>query len=629
MSYSANTTIPNLVQATALSDSDIMVTNQGGVTKRVSVATVTAQVLSAKSLLSSTTNTDRVMVRRGSTTNDVELGSMLPAQSVGQTQLADNAVTGSKLQNSGVDDNARAVSTNHIRNRAVSGAKIGVQTILNENLGSSCVGETQLQPLSVSKPKLQAGAVGQSEIDGFTRSHFTVAGIRGEHRYINPWRGIPQAWSSIGNKSADQSVKDDLAATMFKIGSQTNRFSDWWLSSQECTPTFGGWTQASTTVGIADISKGGAYSGGVLLPDGRVFLVPYNAQPAVYDPYKDTLTVLPWPGGVPPFGPPYYAGYSGGALLAAQPAVAGIDGARAGANSPGFNDGPVVVCAPFYAKRALVFNVQTNTCSYGNTVSALPNRAFGGIVALGPEKTKSGFRAAVLTPHASGLPYLLTSAGTLVASASVARAAGYGASFNSNYDVTFGTFNFNAQPEDTVTSSWSSGNTDYPTIALRSELNVRMVSVNQTTGVFVADGNPNRALAKTPMPTGGAVGGYRVSGLVQTPDGWLVAVPGYWGGGHTPSILIFDPAINFTGDVTNPNEAFALPLSLQSNILASGSQANTPAPGNALFAGGVQLLDGRVFLLPCTSTKAYIISTRKPMMPFPEDLTLSPFINKR
>ena len=632
MSYTANTTVSNLLAATAVSGTDLVVVNQGGVTKRADVSVIENKVLSAKSVLSgATTNTDRLLVRRGTTMYDVALSDLLPAASVGSSQIADNAVTGSELQNSASDDNARAVSTNHIKSRSVTGAKIATSTILEEHLTADSVGAAQLQNLSVYPEALQPGAVGQLAISEEVVSTFTASGVRGEVRPLNPWAasgGNPSGtipWPAQANKAVETSDTNSVLATTLRNHEIFNRNCDWFLSVQECAPTFAGHTPNPAT---SDIMKGGAYSGGVLLPDGKVFLVPYNQGPAIYDPVKDTLTTVAWPGGQLPFTAPYYAGYSGGVLLSAPFSIQGINGGRSGELSPVFNEGPVVVCAPFYAKKALVYNVQTGVCAYGNTISGLPSRAFGGIVALGYDKIKSGNRVAVAIPHASGKPYLIDSTGNMTVSASADRVSGYGAGFNSNTDVAFGTFTFVAASEDTTASAWSAGNTDYPTLAVNAVGTVtRAVTVNQTTGYFLINGNPSAAIAKTPMPTGGAVSGYRVSGLVRTPDGYIVAVPGYWGASHTPSVLLFDSQATQS---SSPPDAIAIPIpGLQANISATGNFANTFAPGNGLFSGGVLLPDGRVFLVPCTSTKAYIISTRRPVVPLPEELALGPYLNKR
>lgn len=623
MSYTANTTVSNLQAATAVSDTDLVVVNQGGVTKRAAVSVIENKVLSAKSVLSgATSNTDRALVRRGTTMYDVALSNLLPAASVGPTQIADNAVTGSELQNSASDDNARAVSTNHIKSRSVTGAKIATSTILEEHLTANSVNTSQLISKSVTAGKIDDSAISQRTISGDLFNYFSSNGRHGELQLANPWGGggaYPISWPEQGDKSLPDSTAS-IRATLLRFQG-TNRTSDWWLNVRECAPTFSGWSYASTTVG--DISKGGAYSGGVLMPDGRVFLVPYNAQPAIYDPAKDTLTTLAWPGGVPPFGAPYYAGYSGGALLS----LGGFNGTNRtgsfGSDNPVFN-GPVVVCAPFYAKKALVYDVQTGALTYGtNAISALPNRAFGGIVALGPESPKNGRRVAVAVPHASGKPYLIDSAGGLTASASANRTSGYGASFNSNVDVAFGTFSYVASAEDTTASGWTTDNTDYP---LAWGANAAL-TVNQSNGHFLIDGNPANAVAKTPMPAGGNVQGYRVSGLVRMPDGWVLAVPGYWGSAYTPSVLLVNP---LGTQSSSPPDAIAVPISgLQANISATGNFANTFAPGNGLFSGGVLLPDGRVFLVPGTSTKAYIISTRRPVVPLPEELALGPYLNKR
>ena len=67
-----------------------------------------------------------------------------------------------------------------------------------------------------------------------------------------------------------------------------------------------GLTSGAAVIPTGTYPGGAAYVGGVLLPDGRVFCVPYNATTArIYDPATDTLTT---PTGTYPGSGAYYGG---------------------------------------------------------------------------------------------------------------------------------------------------------------------------------------------------------------------------------------------------------------------------------------------------------------------------------
>jgi hypothetical protein len=89
----------------------------------------------------------------------------------------------------------------------------------------------------------------------------------------------------------------------------------------------------------------GAYAGGVLMQDGRVFLVPYyNTTACIYDPIKDTTIT---PGGTHPGN----AAYGGGVLLA---------------------DGRVFMSPYYGTNRAAIYNPQTNTTSFTDVLFSVP-----------------------------------------------------------------------------------------------------------------------------------------------------------------------------------------------------------------------------------------------------------------
>lgn len=108
----------------------------------------------------------------------------------------------------------------------------------------------------------------------------------------------------------------------------------------------------------------GAFAGGCLLRDGRVFLVPYNAtQARIYDPVTDTVSI---PAGSYPGG----AAYAGGVLL----------------------PNGTVFMIPYNATQARIYNPVTNTVSTVSHTFPGSGAYFGGVL------TRRG-KAVLMVPY--------------------------------------------------------------------------------------------------------------------------------------------------------------------------------------------------------------------------------------
>lgn len=129
--------ISALPNATTASLSDEFPVVQGAVTKRLSFATAQTS------------------------------GLFLPAAgSIAELQLANNAVTATKLSSSAVNNLLRAVGTDHIQDDAVTNAK----------MANDSVNTNELVDASVTNPKLAAGSLSISKFNTAERTYLQSAG---------------------------------------------------------------------------------------------------------------------------------------------------------------------------------------------------------------------------------------------------------------------------------------------------------------------------------------------------------------------------------------------------------------------------------------------------------------------
>lgn len=608
MPYTENKTIGGLDPANGVGANDLFVLSQSGVAKRAAVSDLEAKILGDKPNLSAPQSTDTVIIRSAGQLYDTVLTSLVPAGTITETKLAANAVTSSKLQSSAGTDSQRAVTTSHIRDGAVTTPKLGPLAVQTGNLAASAVVAEKIALEAVTGDAIAAAAV---DLTKFGPQVFTDSYTSRVKRLMvpNPANVSHNEWyiERQGDVDVAAATREAFFSYHRDNVAALNQEGQWALSFKTCKPTFIGWTQESSSAA----SKGGAYSGGVLLPDGRVFLVPYNAPPAIYDPQTDSVEELGWPGGVPPNGiNQNYAHYFGGALVPSSSLSAGQSGFTAfNPNSGDFS----VVCAPFYAKKPLVFSLFRHECYYGQEVAGLPDRAFGGISVAGT-RLLNNVRCAFLAPHATGSAYLVNSKGEMsVVPGGLLAAGGWGAQMQPNSgDIVFG--NYYYRPAN---NTWLAGTffRNFPTLTSApsdSSDTAKMLGVAADGEIYSGAGT-----LIGQHPAAATVSGFKASGVVYMEDYWNLVVPGYWGSGVAPKLLLVSAYF--------ANQTVELPMNLGTNI----TDIQTAAPGNGLFAGGVRLLDGRVLLVPCTSQKAYIIETRMQKITGSSEYHLGPFYNKR
>ena len=314
--------------------------------------------------------------------------------------------------------------------------------------------------------------------------------------------------------------------------------------------------QTASAAGVSDnlttptgtYPGGGALVGGVLLPDGRVFCVPYNSTSArIYNPANDTLTT---PTGTYPGS----SAFVGGVLLP---------------------DGRVF-CVPYNSTSARIYNPTTDTLT--TPAGTYPgNYAFAGGVLLPDGRVfcvpfYDNTSARIYNPTTDTLT---TPTGTYPGSSAFIGGVLLpdGRVFCVPYNSTSARI-YNPTTDTLTTPAGTyPGNSAFAKGVLLPDGRVFCVPFYDNTSARIY--NPTTDTLTT--PTGTYPGNYAFYGGVLLPDGRVFCVP-Y----NSTSARIYNPA---NDTLTTPTGTY---------------------PGNYAFAGGVLLPDGRVFCVPHNSTTARI-----------------------
>jgi len=575
--------------------------------------------------LTATQNSDVAIVRRNEFALEVSLSNLLPALSVTAAKLASNAVTDTKLQSSTVTDADRAVGRDHIKTRSVGGEQleypVGTQesasNVAGRPIGARHIQDNAVLSRCIPSLTIENRHIAPSEIDSTkfdTYSGFAGHPLGDINRCVTHINAAPDGcaahWSAPQvDGGGVAGAWDSLANTLGYVAERNRRIPSI-ARALSASPTFSGGSTVNSIFG-------GAFSGGVLLPDGRVFLVPFNyTAPMIYDPRTDLAVNVPPPenGVIPATG----ALFSGGVLISDFDAVPRYTYDLAAQVA--------VVCIPYNSKRALLYYPYENRSIWTNEIASLPSRAFIGGVSLPHFRKFSSHRAAFLSPCNSVHPGVVRIDGTLelITSLNKGTAPNRGAALTPSGNVVFGNRMYNATTgamtngpasgADTVTGSFAE---PQPVSRASALLNARgevlhaeidWINANSVTVKAYTNSSFDLIRTVTSIPFS-TVDDY--SGMVRLPDGFVVLVPG-----RAQHPRIFD------GDAENTNTSiqatgFPTPPTTQEGF------------GKGAFAGGVLLPDGRVFCVPCTSTKAMIITPRAACAPLGWDILLGPHYNKR
>lgn len=207
---------------------------------------------------------------RAVTTNHVRdlaiTDAKLASSAVTTAKLADNAVDSAKLESSASVDGDRAVTTDHVRDLAITNAKIAENTIASSKLLNSSVDSTKLkssasvdadravttnhiQDLAVTNAKIAVETITSNKL---ALSTSTSTGISlGKIQYI------PQ-YSIIGNDTAGDSATTYLGSSAYMLASTTGFLRQGSAADARSTLGLGGMaTQSPASVAIT----GGTMSG--------------------------------------------------------------------------------------------------------------------------------------------------------------------------------------------------------------------------------------------------------------------------------------------------------------------------------------------------------------------------------
>ena len=319
-----------------------------------------------------------------------------------------------------------------------------------------------------------------------------------------------------------------------------------------------------STVAASGVT-GTAYIGGVLLPDGRVVFVPFNANTVgLFDPVTNTFSTITTSLVL------NSAAYIGGVLLP---------------------DGRAMF-VPYNATTIGIFNPATNTYS---TISGAPGGSahIGGVlvpdgrVLFVPTSTTIG----IFNPATNTYSTIAGTPGAYIGSVLLPDGRVVFVPANA---TTIGLFNPATNTYSAVTMSPSPGGSPYESGVLLPDGRVVFVPNNATMiGIFDPSTNAFSTVAMSPAPGNGAY-----FGGVLLPDGRVVFVPR-----NATTIGIFNPATNTYSTIAG-------------------------VPGGAAYRGGVLLPDGRVVFVPSNVATVGILNTSQSLRAPPLELCYHPCFNK-
>lgn len=594
MPYSTNKTIEGLDAVTGdVTSTDHSIISRAGNTYRATFDKILNFIFGAKTELASTVSTDVVLFKRGTAINQAQLANLLPADSVTTAKLAANSVTFAKLASS-ANSADRAVGANHIQDNAIESPRIAAGAIVEAKLAADSVNNAALKSEVVTDGKIAPSTISASK---FSRD-ITSNPIGNPRRIVSLLN--PPAFNEWESYSNTTNLPNSSLQHYRTINRSLGRVA---INVVVPKTIFPGGTGSNATYG-------GAFSGSVLLPDGRIFLVPFNhSEVWIYDPIKDSYTT-PNSGGT---GLGTNQGlYMGGILMPPTTTSSYLD---SNLTSSGYR----VLCIPYNKKAPLIYNVSTNSCTSPAENAALPLKGFCGGVLLPTQMGVGTQRKALLAPYENNQPFTMSYNGEMAALSGVNLTS----------------------PKAHGAVLTSSGNAVFFTSTGRAVLNTTSGTISHSTGAYInrypvatADGHQ----ILIPITAGSVERVLDSDQSFVANYGNLTTVTngGWFGAVRFPCGAILGLGMGMNTRPFLIDETLTSGMNLLDNaVLGSpgwGGQGQVGALGTDLgrspFSGGVLLPDGRAFITPCTSTTARIVSVRTSVCPPDWNVILGPNNNK-
>jgi hypothetical protein len=592
MPYSANKTIDGLDAITgdaAATDSTIL--SRAGNTYRATLDKVLNYVFGSKTEQTVTNGSDIVIIKRGSAINQAQLSNLMPDSAISTAKLAGNAVTSAKLASS-ANSGDRAVGVNHIQDSAVQTSHIAGGAVIDSKMATDSVGNSALKADAVTDSKILAGTISSSKFSQTAADGPMSGNFRRIVSLLNP-----PAFNSWETYSKTTNLPNTSLAHYRTFNRTLGRQA---LNIITPKTTFPGGTGTSGAFG-------GAFSGSVVLPDGRIFLVPFNHNEVwIYDPILDSYTVPAQPS---PALTSQSQLFMGGILMPPQD------------NGTYTTNGHRVLCIPYNRKRVLIYDCITNTLSWGGSgdTSSLANKAFCGGVLLPIEAGVNSQRKAFLAPYDNNQAFLVDYSGALsvISAVNLTNPRAHGAFLNSQGNAVCYTSTGRYQYDSTTAIhnlSIVAGQSCYPVPTADGHAVLIPVVGASASVTRVVD------TTNSSVTTHGGISGNSF-GAVRFPCGTILAL----GMGSRLGGSLIDET-----DTSTPSVPLSITAAFNSQSY-NGGGANGGLEtdlGRSPFSGGVLLPDGRAFITPCTSTTARIISLRTSVCPPDWNVILGPNNNK-
>lgn len=195
--------------------------------------------------------------------------STLQVASAGHLKVKDNGILSNHLKSDATNDSVRAVTTNHIRNDAVTNAKIADLAVDTDQIAADAVTYAKIQNVSATDRVLGRDSAGAGNVEEITPSALrTMINVENGATADQTASEIKTAYESNTNTNAFTDAEKNKL-TGIEAGAEVNVQSDWNATSGDALIL----NKPTITAGtVTAITAGTGLSGGTITSSGTIAL---------------------------------------------------------------------------------------------------------------------------------------------------------------------------------------------------------------------------------------------------------------------------------------------------------------------------------------------------------------------